>query len=102
MTNDKGELVDVPRPAFALRVWDPASGAYRAVNPLLTGAPATAADADEWFRGVVRKLKSSDYVGSDLLDRLATSVRTESVEPELVVEGSFSNHWTDLVVETKP
>ena len=34
--------------------------------------------ARDWGRyvGVVRKLKASDYVGSDLLDKLATSERT--------------------------
>jgi len=46
--NDKGELVDVPRPAVALRVWNAASGAYAAVDPHLAGAPDTAEACDAW------------------------------------------------------
>jgi hypothetical protein len=124
MTNDKGEIVDVPRPAIGLRVWDPTTESYSNIDPFLAGAPATAEAVDEWlvfcglfrrsnfiaficelnfnfrFVGVVRTLKASDYIGSALLDRLATSERTVSTEPELEVAGSFSNHWTDLVLST--
>jgi hypothetical protein len=102
MTNDKGELVDIPRPALALRVWDASSGAYVPVDPRLDGAPRSDAEAVAWYVGVVRKLKASDYVGSTLLDMLATSERTVAVEPELEVAGSFANKWTDLVLATKP
>jgi hypothetical protein len=52
--------------------------------------------------GVVRTLKASDYIGPELLDKLATSQRTVATEPELEVAGEVSNRWTDLVLATTP
>lgn len=54
------------------------------------------------YVGVVKKLKASEYLGPATVDRLATSERTEAVEPEFVGAGSFSNRWTDLVLATQP
>jgi len=100
MTNDKGELVDIPRPALNLRVWSPEDGAYNTIDPVLTGAPRTIEEAEAWFVSVVRKLKGSNYIGAEILDRLACSERTVSTEPEFETAGGFSNKWTDLVVAT--
>jgi hypothetical protein len=51
---------------------------------------------------VVKALKGSEYLGPAAVDALATSERTEAVEPELVCAGAFKNRWTDLVVATMP
>ena len=107
MTNDKGELQDIPRPAHSLRVWNPAARAYDAVDATLGGAPTTPAEVDAWFVGVVKKLKASPYVGPALLDALVTSEKTTSMERLMEADyagaftGAFSNRWTDLVVQTK-
>jgi len=100
LTNDKGEVVDVLRPAKALRVWDASAGGYASIDPSLAGAPDSPEGVHEWFVGVVRTLKASDYIGPALLDRLATSERTVATEPELEVAGNYANQWTDLVLAT--
>lgn len=101
--NDKGEVVDIPRPAYALRRWDPAARAYaNDIDPLLDGAPRGEAETVAWYCGVVAKLKASNTWGSELLDRFATSERTVSSEHPLEFEGTFQNKWTDLVLATQP
>jgi hypothetical protein len=101
-TNDRGEVVDIPRPAFALRVWDAATRAYAHIDPLLNGAPRGEVETEAWFCGVVAKLKGSPTWGSELLDRFATSERTVSSEHPLQFEGTCRNRWTDLVLATQP
>jgi ubiquitin-protein ligase len=103
MLNDKGELADIPRPAHALRVWDATERKYVAVDPFLDGAPRSNADLDAWFVDLVKRLKGSMYIGTELLDKLATS---ESHHFDAALErpdeffGTFQNHWSDLIVNT--
>ena len=107
MVNDKGDLVDIPRPCRAVRVWNAAARAYDVVGAELEGAPADAAAADAWFVGVVRRLKGSNFLGPDLLDALVTSTKTVSMEAlgnrdyAAAFEGTFSSRWSQLVVDTK-
>lgn len=62
---------------------------------------------------MIKKLKNSPYLGEDLLNALVTSTRTVDMKlilnrtPETMAEaldrgfeGTFSNRWTDLVVNT--
>ena len=108
VTNDKGELADVPRPAHALRVWSAEARRFVPIDATLDGAPRTATAIDEWFTSVVRKLKASPYVGGALLDALVSSTRTvrmealEAVPPEYSVafQGRVTNRWTRLVLAT--
>ena len=103
----------IARPASAVRIWDAATRAYTPYDPLLDGAPDTPAETDKWFVALITKLKSSPYLGEDLLNALVTSTRTvdmkmiEDRTPETMAEaldkgfeGTFSNRWTDLVVNT--
>ncbi len=105
MVNDKGELVDIPRPALGIRVWNAKNLEYDSINPLLEGAPMTEEETDRWFVEVVKKLKASPYIGGDLLNRLATSVKHTDMDAiqrgefEGAFEGKFSNHWTELVLK---
>jgi hypothetical protein len=107
MLNDKGELQDIPRPALALRVWSAEKRRYDQVDALLNGAPVTPAAVDEWYTRTVKKLKSSNYVGSELLDKLVSSQRTVDMDAlmdgnfDAAFEGHFSNRWTELVLATK-
>jgi hypothetical protein len=39
MKNDKGQLVDINRPAFAARVWNAETRCYDAIDVTLDGAP---------------------------------------------------------------
>jgi len=104
MINDKGEQVDIPREAHAVRVWNATTRSYDEVDGRLNGAPASGAAADAWFVKVVKKLKGSPYIGSELLNALVTSVSTASMEAlekgdfPNGFEGNFSSRWTDLVV----
>lgn len=103
----------ISRPASAVRVWDAASRTYLSYDPLLEGAPTTPEETDAWFVALIKKLKSSHYIGEDLLNALVTSARTVDMKaiqdrtPETAAEafsagfeGTFSNRWTDLVVST--
>jgi hypothetical protein len=101
-TNDKGEVVDIPRAASALRVWDAATRAYQSIDPLLDGAPRGDMATEAWYCDVVAKLKASNTWGSELLNRFATSERTVSSEHPLEFDGTFRNKWTDLVLATEP
>jgi hypothetical protein len=104
MVNDKGDLVDIPRPALHIRVWNAAKRAYDSIDPLLDGAPTTPQETDAWFIGVVKKLKGSPYLGPDLLNRLVTSIRHTDMERimsgqyEGAFEGSYTNRWVELVL----
>jgi hypothetical protein len=106
MLNDKGKVQDIPRPAVALRVWSAEKRRYDQLDPTLTGAPLTSAAVDEWYAATVKKLKSSNYVGPELLDKLVTSQKTVDMDALLdgkfdaAFEGRFSNRWTDLVLAT--
>jgi ubiquitin-protein ligase len=108
MTNDKGELQDIPRPAIGIRVWNAETRSYDSLDPLLNGAPNTPEAVDAWYENVVRKHKSSNYMGSDLVDALVTSKKTVSMKElesrnlDGAFEGKFSNHWTDLCLRCKP
>jgi len=106
MTNDKGELQDIPRPALALRLWNAETRSYDYLDATLEGAPTTPGKIDAWYVDVVRKLKGSNYIGPELLDKLVTSQKTVSM-PKLyerdfdaAFEGTFSNRWTELVCGT--
>jgi hypothetical protein len=104
MINDKGELVDIPRPAYALRVWNAEALSYDSVEPTLNGAPVGPEETDAWFIGVVKKLKASNYLGPELLNALVTSKRTASMEAlerrdiEAAFEGEVSSRWVELVL----
>jgi hypothetical protein len=108
LINDKGVLVVIPRPALAIREWDAASRSYTAYDPLLAGAPVTAAEIDAYYASVVQKLKRSPYVGAVMLDALATSVRTADMKElekadrdyGVAFDGEFSNRWTEIVLST--
>lgn len=104
-TDDKGVIQDVPRPAHALRVWNASSRSFTEVEPFLGGAPRTQEEADKWFTDLVRDLKNSPWIGPELLDKLATSVKhtfnPATSRPEEYF-GTCSNHWTELVVSTQP
>jgi len=107
MVNDKGDTVDIPRPCFAVRTWNAESRSYDEVSATLVGAPIGEDSTDEWFIGVIKKLKSSNYLGSDLLDALVTSKKTVSMEAlntrdiPNAFEGEYSSRWSDLVLGTK-
>jgi hypothetical protein len=100
MVNDKGEMIAIPRAAHALRAWNPTTRSYDSIDATLDGAPTTPQAVDEWFCGIVKKLKASNYVGSQLLDDLVTSDRTVSMDPQPIFEGKVNNRWTDLVLKT--
>jgi len=104
MTNDKGELQDLPRMCHALRVWDAATRSYTAVDPYLVGAPKSAAELDQWFAGVIKTLKGSPYLGADFVDEFGTSER-HTFDPALGRPSEFfgkvDNHWTQLILATK-
>jgi hypothetical protein len=103
--NDRGELVDIPRPALNIRVWNSVTRSYDVINPLLDGAPATPQETDEWFVGVVKQLKRSRYLGSVLLNRLVTSTRHKEIDQiafghyDEAFQGSFHNRWVELVLK---
>lgn len=52
-----GKLVDIPRPVFGLRIWDPNSDSYKPVSALMGGAPATAEDLAAYWEETLKELK---------------------------------------------
>lgn len=106
--DDKGEVQDILRPVHAVRVWNPEQRCYESVDATLDGAPTTPEATDEWFVETIKTLKASHPQGSELLNRLVTSLKT--VDPSLVeecsfegaFEGEFQNRWTDLILQTSP
>lgn len=107
MLNDKGKVVDLPREACCARVWNPTTRSYDEVDVSLAGAPKGDAEAEKWFVGVVQKLKNSPYLGSAMLNALAQSKETLSMEKlglgdfKGAFGGEFNNKWVDLVVKTE-
>jgi len=107
--DDKGFQQAIVRPAHALRVWDPATQKYAPVDPLLGGAPSNEQEADAWYVDLIRKLKQSIWLGSELIEQLVCCESYE-IDPKTdrPKEGSYSgevrNHWTELAlgVQTTP
>ena len=47
-TDESGRVTHLPRPACAIRVWDAATKAYKAVDGSLAGAPVSDEEVDKW------------------------------------------------------
>ena len=107
ITDHKGQLRAISRPAIALRVWSAIKLQYETVDPLMAGAPVTPEAVDAWYTEVVGKLKASPYLGSDLINNMV-SCETYEIDPgtERPKEGSYcgkkENRWTKLAVAAKP
>lgn len=101
--NAQNKITDVPRMAHAVRYWDATARQYVVIDAALNGAPATPEAGDEWFVALIKKMKSSPYMGPEMVDNLVTS--TTHVEDDagrftFPDAGSFSNRWTALVLKT--
>lgn len=69
ITDEKsGKLVDIPRPVFALRVWDASEDCYKSVSPLMGGAPADAAALAAYWETTMGELRAKH--GDEYIDKL--------------------------------
>jgi hypothetical protein len=100
--NEQGKVTQLPRPSIAVRVWDAEARQYTLVDNQLAGGPSTPEAAVAWYRGVVKILKGSPYLGPDNVDKLVTSTKHEwdGTTFHYPDAGSFSNEWTDIVLAT--
>lgn len=73
ITDEKtGKLVDIPRPVFALRIWDPKADCYADLSPLLAGAPKTDEELAEYWQTTLdelRKKNGEEYING-LLNKM--------------------------------
>lgn len=66
-----GKEVDIPRPVYSLRIWNPSANAYDYISPVMEGAPETDEQADSYWQHTLLELKlfhGDEYVTS-LLNR---------------------------------
>lgn len=69
ITDEKtGKLVDIPRPVYALRIWDAGVDAYADISPLLAGAPATDEELTTYWQNTLDELRKKN--GVDYIDGL--------------------------------
>jgi len=107
--DEKGYMRATPRPATALRVWDPASKAYKTIETRLDGVPKFMAGVKDWYRNLIQKLNNSNWIGRDLVAQLVrsdgqlTGGHTLDASIDRPIEGSFrgdvDNQWTKLAIE---
>ena len=65
-----GKLVDIPRPVYKLRIWNPNNDSYEEISALLGGAPSDEELESYWIQTVneMRVLHGEEYIQS-LLNR---------------------------------
>ena len=72
ITDDKsGKLVDIPRPVFALRIWDASTDSYTPVSPLMGGAPEDDESLAAYWETTLEELRvkhGNEYI-TKLLER---------------------------------
>jgi ubiquitin-protein ligase/molybdopterin/thiamine biosynthesis adenylyltransferase len=105
--DDKGQVQPIPRPCCALRVWDASLRSYVPIDPTMTGAPVGPEAVDAWYVALIKKLKSSPYLGPEFIDSLVTCEgydfdATTSRPMDGSWRGKVQNRWTDLAVASNP
>jgi ubiquitin-activating enzyme E1 len=103
--DDKGFKAVIPRPARALRVWDANTRDYVSIDPVMNGAPSTDQEVDQWYMDVIKKLKSSPYLGPEFIDNLVSHTGYEfdhntSRPKDGTWRGEVKNRWTELARST--
>ena len=73
----------------------------------MNGAPVGPEAVDEWYVALIKKLKSSPYIGPELIDNLVTCEGYEfdantSRPKDGSWRGKVQNRWTDLAVASNP
>jgi ubiquitin-protein ligase len=92
----------LPRTLHALRIWNPTTRAYEAVETKLEGSPGPQ-EKEAWFKGIVRHLKTN-FQGPPAVDaEFLAQNEADLLCPAFIqaINSGGANNWSDLVFKVK-